>query len=212
MARITVGPTQLDKDVAGAIGHYTDPPVERAAGALTWGADEHVLIAAAAIGWLLTRRSEEPVRRLNTHLLVCSLSTAILPHVLKSFIAQERPDRCTIRGHGRGIPFSGKALDSFPSGHALHVGALASAATLLRARTRNLVWAIGIVLVGTRVVLLAHWLTDVLAGLGIGVAVERVTRWMTRPMPIDGGRRARASHSHWIQSGHQPGIAPGLDS
>jgi hypothetical protein len=72
--------------------------MERAAEALTWGADEHVLIVAAAVGWLLTRKSGEPVRRLSTHVLVCSLATAILPHVLKAFIQQERPDRRTIGG------------------------------------------------------------------------------------------------------------------
>ena len=189
MARISVRPTRLDKEIARGIARHTDLPIERVAGALTWGADEHVLIAAAAIGWLLTRRSEEPVSRLSTHVLVCSLATAILPHVLKDFIEQERPDRRTIRGHWRGIPFSGNSSDSFPSGHALHVGALVSAATLLPSRERNLVLATGTVLVATRVVLLAHWLTDVLAGLGLGVAVERVIRCVTKPTPIHGRRR-----------------------
>src|SRR5258706_11567364 len=126
MARISVPPTRLDKDVARVIARRTDPPIEGGAEALTWGADEHVLIVAAAIGWLLTRKSEEPVSRLSTHVLVCSLATAILPHVLKAFVEQERPDRRTISGHWRGIPFSGKSSDAFPSGHALHVGALAS--------------------------------------------------------------------------------------
>src|ERR1700746_4119345 len=40
------------------------------------------------------------------------------------------------------------------------------------------------ILVATRVVLLAQWLTDVLAGLGLGVAVERVIRCVTKPTPI----------------------------
>ncbi len=91
MARISVPPTRLDKDVARVIARRTDPPIEGGAEALTWGADEHVLIVAAAIGWLLTRKSEEPVSRLSTHVLVCSLATAILPHVLKAFVEQERP-------------------------------------------------------------------------------------------------------------------------
>jgi undecaprenyl-diphosphatase len=192
MALITVRPTALDEKVAGAIADYTDRRVERGAGVLTWGADEHVLIAAAVAGWLFARNSEQPIRRLATHVLVCTLSTALLPHVLKSFVKQERPDRRTIRGHWRGIPFTGKPLDAFPSGHAVHVGALVSAATLLPPRMRNLAWAIGTVLVATRVVLLAHWFTDVLAGLGLGVTVERATRLLTQPVPIKGGRRARA--------------------
>jgi membrane-associated phospholipid phosphatase len=188
MARITIRPTQVDKDIARGIARHTDIPIEQAAKVLTWGADGHVLIAAAAVGWLLTRKSEESVRRFGTHILACSLSTVILPHVFKNFIDRERPDRRTIRGHWRGVPFSGKSTDAFPSGHALHVGALASAATLLPSKPRNLVWATGTILVATRVVLLAHWFTDVLAGLGLGVAVERALRWLTKPMPLHAGR------------------------
>ncbi len=43
-------------------------------------------------------------------------------------------------GHVHGISFSGKRRDAFPSGHALHMGALASAAGPLPAGPR---WAIG---------------------------------------------------------------------
>jgi membrane-associated phospholipid phosphatase len=187
MALITVWPTQLDKDIARGIARHADVPIERAAEVLTWGADEHLLIAAAMVGWLVTRKSEEPLRRLSTHFLLCSLSSAVLPHILKALIDQERPDRLTVSGHWRGVPFSGKSEDAFPSGHALHVGALASAATLLPPKIRNLFWAAGALLVGTRVILLAHWFTDVLAGLGLGVIVERLLRRMTKPMPIHGG-------------------------
>jgi membrane-associated phospholipid phosphatase len=195
MALISVRPTDFDKAIARGIAQRTDVPIERAARVLTWGADEHLLIAAATVGWLLTRKSEEPVRRLSTHVLVCSLSTAVLPHILKAFIDQERPDRRTIRGHWRGIPFSGKSEDAFPSGHALHVGALVSAATLLPPKMRNLVWATGVLLVATRVVLLAHWLSDVLAGLGLGAVVERVVRLLTKPGPSSEARQAPVTAS-----------------
>jgi membrane-associated phospholipid phosphatase len=187
MALFSIRPTQLDKDVARGVARHTDPRVERSAEVLSWGADEHLLIVAAAVGWLLTRKSREPYRHLSTHVLFCTLSTAILPHIVKSLIDQQRPDRRTIRGHWRGIPFSGKPQDAFPSGHALHVGALASAATLLPPKVRNVVWAIGAILAGTRVVLLAHWFTDVVAGLGLGVAVERILRRMSNPLPIRKG-------------------------
>ncbi len=190
MALITVRPTKLDKKIADAIAGHTGPRIERGAEALTWGADEHVLLAAAAMGWLLTRGAKEPARRLGTHVLACALTTTVLPHLLKSHIDQERPDRLTISGHWRGIPFSGKPNDAFPSGHALHVGALASAATLLPPAARNLAWSIGAMLVATRVVLLAHWFTDVLAGLGLGVGVERAIRLLTKPMPLEDTHRA----------------------
>ena len=62
MSRLTIRPTQIDKDVARAIARHTNPRVEQSAETLTWGADEHALIAAATIAWLLTRQSSEPVR------------------------------------------------------------------------------------------------------------------------------------------------------
>jgi hypothetical protein len=73
-----------------------------------------------------------------------------------------RSRKCSTRsagvlGHLQGIPLSGKRLDAFPSGHAVHIGALASAATGLPSAQRNAVWAVGAGLVMTRIVLLAHW-------------------------------------------------------
>jgi hypothetical protein len=121
MTLLTVHPTHIDEEVAA----QTDRRIERGAKILTWGADEHVLVAFAALSWLLTRTGSERERRLGTHFLACSLTTAVLPHIMKHFIDQERPDRLTIEGHLRGVPLSGKPSDAFPSGHALHVGALA---------------------------------------------------------------------------------------
>jgi membrane-associated phospholipid phosphatase len=184
MALFTVQPTDLDERIAHEVSSHTDPRLEHVAGAVTWGADEHVLLALAAFGWLLTRGEPEPQRRLGTHFFISSISTAVLPHILKYFIDQKRPDRLTIEGHVRGIPLSGKAEDAFPSGHALHVGAIASAATLLPAKYRNAIWATGAVLVTTRVVLLAHWFTDVVAGLALGVGVERGIRALTNPKSV----------------------------
>jgi undecaprenyl-diphosphatase len=192
MALLTIRPTDLDESIAREVSSHTDPRIEQMASVVTWGADEHVLLALAAFGWLLTRRAPEPRRRLGTHFLVCTVSTAVLPHILKNFIDQERPDRLTVEGHLRGIPLSGKAEDAFPSGHALHVGALASASTLLPAKYRNAIWATGALLVTTRVVLLAHWLTDVAAGLALGTAVERGIRLFTKPVPLAKGNRRSA--------------------
>jgi membrane-associated phospholipid phosphatase len=190
MALLIVRPTRLDERIAREVATHTDRPVECVAGAVTWGADEHVLLAFAALGWALTRNGSERERRLGTHFLACSLTTAVLPHIMKKFIDQERPDRLTIKGHLRGIPLSGKSEDAFPSGHALHVGAIASAATLLPLKYRNAIWGTGAVLVTTRVVLLAHWFTDVVAGLALGIGVERGMRLITRPTPLHRPPRA----------------------
>ncbi|SCB53104.1 undecaprenyl-diphosphatase [Bradyrhizobium shewense] len=179
MALVTVKPTRIDTAIANEIAHNTNSGLEHAAQTLTWGADEHVLIALAAAGWLYTRLRHPQQRPVADHVLMVSLATAILPHVLKSVFDQTRPDRLTVTGHWRGVPFSGRSRDAFPSGHAVHMGALASAAGLLPPARRRAVRALAVVLSLTRVVVLAHWASDVVAGFTLGVAVERLFRPFT---------------------------------
>ncbi|MDE1933291.1 phosphatase PAP2 family protein [Bradyrhizobium sp.] len=179
MALFTLSPTRVDIRLADAIASHADPPAERTAEVLTWGADEHVLIALAAAWWLYSRRQSPGQRTAADHVLITTLVTAILPHFLKTAFNQRRPDRLTIRGHWRGVPLSGKSMDAFPSGHALHVGALVSAASHLSALPRGIVWLVGTGLAATRVILLAHWTSDVMAGFAIGSLVERLLRRFT---------------------------------
>jgi len=178
MAFLSIEPTAADKRIANAIARRTNPPIERVAQLLTWGADEKLLLAVAIGGWLCTSR-EPAERRLADHFLVISLLSAILPHLLKKGIDQTRPDRLTVRGHWRGVPLSGRPRDAFPSGHAVHMGTLASAAGLLRAPTRQALRTLALALSVTRIVLLAHWTSDVVAGFALGAIVERVTRRFT---------------------------------
>ena len=179
MAIFTVRPTAADIEIANAIAAHTDVPAEHGAEALTWGADEHILMALAA-GWWVYSRGQKPRQRATAdHVLITTLVTAALPHLLKTVFDQRRPDRLTVRGHWRGVPLSGNSMDAFPSGHALHIGALASAASKLPRKQRNFIWALGAGLVATRVLLLAHWVSDVAAGLAIGLVTERLLRRWT---------------------------------
>jgi len=131
MAPYRIPPTRGDIVIANAIADHTSPQTEQAAELLTWGADEHVLLAIAAT-WRLYCYQGSPTRRRNSdHILATTLAVSVLPHLLKSIFDQRRPDRLTVRGHLHGVPVSGKANDAFPSGHAMHVGALASAASVL---------------------------------------------------------------------------------
>jgi membrane-associated phospholipid phosphatase len=179
MRPIRVRPTPADVSIANAIAAHTHREPERVAEALTWGADEHVLCALAGGWWVYCRDKDARHRLASDHILLTTLAASALPHLLKMVFDQERPDRTTVRGHLRGIPLSGKRLDSFPSGHAVHIGALASAASVLAAKPRNLVWGIGATLVLTRVVLLAHWASDIAAGLAAGAVTERLLRLLT---------------------------------
>ena len=188
MALVTVKPTRTDFAISQEIAKHTNPEVEETAEALTWGADEHVLLALAAAGWLYARKLSADERHTANHILAVSLVTSILPHVLKTVFDQTRPDRLTMRGHWRGVPFSGQARDAFPSGHAVHMGALASAAGLLPPTGRRLVRTIAVSLSLTRIALLAHWASDVVAGFTLGIVIERVLRLWT----LGGRGRTRA--------------------
>jgi membrane-associated phospholipid phosphatase len=179
MALVTVKPTDVDVAIADAVAAHTGRPTEHFAEALTWGADEHVLCTLAFGWWLYARSGDAQTRHASDHVLLTTLVASALPHALKRIFDQQRPDRVTALGHLRGIPFSGKRLDAFPSGHAVHIGALASAATVLSPARRNTVWAIGGGLVLTRIVLLAHWTSDVVAGLAVGALTERLLRLLT---------------------------------
>ena len=111
---------------------------------------------------------------------------SLLPHGMKLAFNQTRPDRLTVLGHVHGISFSGKRDDAFPSGHALHMGALGSAASAMPPGPRKIAYAIAIGLSLTRVVVLAHWASDVIAGFrwaylwsvcsGSGQAITRQNR------------------------------------
>lgn len=188
MALVTVKPTRIDVALANEIADHTNPELEQAAEALTWGADEHVLIALAAAGWLYVRVRRPEKRPDADHILTVAVATAVVPHILKSIFDQVRPDRLTMRGHRRGIPISGRPRDAFPSGHAMHMGALASAAAVLPPGRRRMVRSFAVVLSLTRVALLAHWASDVVAGFALGIAVERMLRSWTNP---DGGAADR---------------------
>jgi len=179
MALVTVKPTRPDVAIARLVARNTDHRTERVARGLTWGADEKLLLVLAAAGWLATRTKGETLRRAGNHALLVTVAASLLPHAMKSLVDQIRPDRTTVLGHVHGVSFSGKRDDAFPSGHALHMGALASAAGTMPATPRRAVYAVAIGLSLTRVLVLAHWASDVIAGFVLGALLERALRFWT---------------------------------
>jgi membrane-associated phospholipid phosphatase len=190
---ITVRPTGADVAIARSIAGKTAPAPQAIARALTWGADEKVLLALAAAGWLASRGRDESLRRAGNHALLLTAAASLLPHGLKLLFDQTRPDRKTVIGHVHGISFSGKREDAFPSGHALHMGALASAASALPGGPRLAIQALAAGLSLTRVMVLAHWASDVVAGFALGAGLERLLRaWTGYPRSF---KRARLRRS-----------------
>jgi membrane-associated phospholipid phosphatase len=172
MALLTIRPTRLDCAIADFAEARATPRREGALQLLTYAADEHVLFAVSLGFWLLSRGMAAPQRRAASYLALNVAASAVLPHILKALVDQQRPDR-RVRGRRHGVPVSGKAYDAFPSGHAVHIGALASAVSRYFPRWKRVAWTFGGGVATTRILLLAHWTTDVLAGLALGAAVER---------------------------------------
>ena len=171
-----------DVRVARTIARRTKPAPEEVARLLTWGADEKLLLVLAATGWLATRGKSEPLRRAGNHALLVTVASALTPHVLKLLFNQTRPDRETVLGHVHGVSLSGRREDAFPSGHALHMGALASAAGSMGTGPRRMVRGLAIGLSLTRIVVMAHWASDVVAGFALGAVMERLLRlWTAYP-------------------------------
>jgi undecaprenyl-diphosphatase len=161
------------------VARHTNHRAEAIARGLTWGGDEKILLALAAAGWIASRAQVEPLRRAGDHALLVAAVAALLPHLLKSVFDQTRPDRRTMIGHFHGVSFSGNRKDAFPSGHAMHMGALASAAGPLPPGLRRAIRALAVGLCLTRIVVLAHWASDVVAGFALGAALERMLRLWT---------------------------------
>lgn len=177
--------------IARAIARNTAPAPEEIARGLTWGADEKVLLALAAAGWLASRGRGASLERAGNHALLVTVAASLLPHGLKLLFNQTRPDRLTVVGHANGVSISGKRDDAFPSGHALHMGALASAAATLPAGARRVIQVVAVGLSLTRIAVLAHWTSDVIAGFGLGAVLERLLRLWTG-YPGDDPPRSKA--------------------
>jgi len=199
-----VSPTGTDVTIARAIAGHTTPAEQEVARALSWGADEKALLVLAALGWIASRAGGEPLRRVGNHALLVTAAASMLPHALKRLFNQTRPDRLTVAGHVHGVAFSGNRKDAFPSGHALHMGALASAAGALPAGPRRALQALAVGLSLTRTVVLAHWASDVVAGFALGAALERLLRTWTgyspqaavAETPLSNARHQRLSVPH----------------
>jgi undecaprenyl-diphosphatase len=107
--------------------------------------------------------------------MLCSVLIAgAVPDLFKYLVRRERPNRTLVRRHDTRVPRQGNAWDSFPSGHAMHLSAIGvSAQRLMPRRWRPALWSGLGALAATRIMLLAHYPSDVLAGLGIGALINK---------------------------------------
>lgn len=108
--------------------------------------------------------------RLFSYFFVTIGSASALVHLLKTLIGRARPEMLAELGAYSLTPFTGNTVfESFPSGHSAAVGSFFGAFALLVPRLRPLFLA-GALLIGmSRVIVGAHYPSDVAAGLLVGL-------------------------------------------
>jgi membrane-associated phospholipid phosphatase len=181
MKRLRARPDAVDLAVADAVMRHTGKRIEAAAKLLTRLGDEKILLPLALAAWLA---ASPRVRKQRAHILKTLLAVSALDHGSKYLFAEQRPDRINKRYRHKGVPRSGTGLDAFPSGHAIHLGALACALSRFYPQAAPYIWGGAVAVAGTRVVLLAHWMSDVLLGLTVGAAIEQ-GMWAISGKPRD---------------------------
>jgi membrane-associated phospholipid phosphatase len=175
-APIKLRPFAADLAISHACLRAASPAVEQPLRLITWLADEKIMLGAVGAFWAATRLSpSRPLRREADAMLCSVLIAGVVPDLFKYLVRRERPNRTLVRRHDTRIPRQGNAWDSFPSGHAIHLSAIAaSAQRLVPRRWRAPLWSGLGALAATRVMLLAHYPSDVVAGWGIGALINRV--------------------------------------
>jgi membrane-associated phospholipid phosphatase len=179
---VTLPPSRLDVAISEACARAATPARERSLRVITWLADEKILLGLIGLFWLNARLRPhgEEIRREADRMLLGVALAGVVPHIFKHFVNRKRPDRRLVHGSRHGIPRSGDAWDSFPSGHAVHLGAIAGPMARLAGEVvKPVVWTGLLGLASTRILLLAHYTSDVAAGWIIGAALSKVVRKLT---------------------------------
>jgi membrane-associated phospholipid phosphatase len=95
--------------------------------------------------------------------------SGIIGNVIKRIIGRARPPLFDAEGAFHFKAFSGHLYESFPSGHSTTDGAMAMALAVLFPRYRVAFFLVGGFLALTRIMVGAHYLSDVIAGYSFGL-------------------------------------------
>jgi len=153
-----------------------------------FGKDEYVLsllgvalVAVACVAAALHGTSRALLLGLGTRLQFVILSVALsvfVAEILKYLIGRGRPFVGGKADAFNFVPFEGSgAYASLPSGHAVTAFALAFAVSALWPRLRVFMFTYAIVILLTRLVLLAHHPSDVVAGALVGMVGAMAVRY-----------------------------------
>lgn len=141
----------------------------------------------AAIAYVAVRVSQSggaagrarTAMRLSSYFLVTIASASALVHLLKTLIGRARPELLAEVGAYSLTPLTGSTVfESFPSGHSAAVGSFFGAFALLVPRLRPLFLAGALLIGASRVIVGAHYPSDVAAGLLVGLWCAMMTAFV----------------------------------
>ncbi len=150
------------------------------------------LIAAGATFFVAAIAKQHNAARWAFAFFAAVAGSGILANLLKILFGKSRPIRLFEAGEFGLTPLSyGHAVNSFPSGHATTCGALAMVFALLFPRLSWLFLLLGAAGASTRVLIHAHYLSDVCAGYALGMTCAMLVfvvwrRWWPTSVPVRG--------------------------
>ncbi|OOG64696.1 phosphatidic acid phosphatase [Sinorhizobium sp. A49] len=116
------------------------------------------------------QRRVRTVRNLAAYFFLTIGTASVLVHALKFLIGRARPELLVDLGAYSLTPFTGDNLfESFPSGHSTAAGAFFGVFAILLPKLRSFFFALALVIGISRVIVGAHYPSDVAAGLLLGL-------------------------------------------
>ncbi|WP_198928681.1 lipid A 1-phosphatase LpxE [Rhizobium sp. AC44/96] len=165
----------------GPVGGENVPAALRRVGLMLtdFGKSDWIIVVSAFLlfqGWASSRIAVTARDRLQAlrisciggYLLTSIALSGLVANLLKRLIGRARPEHFQEYGIFSFSPLSGHSFESFPSGHATTIGAFFAAFALLFPRYRIAFLACALWLGMTRVMVGAHYPSDVIAGLALG--------------------------------------------
>jgi membrane-associated phospholipid phosphatase len=147
------------------------------------GESTYWLVPAAVLFVICATLRQHNRARWAFFMFVAVGGSGLLANLLKFTIGKARPKLLLAEEYFGFKPFTlGYDFNSMPSGHATTCGAVAMVFAIAFPRWRWLFLLLGVALASTRIAIHAHYLSDVAAGLSLGMvfALISITVWRHR--------------------------------
>ncbi len=172
---ITISYFYFDIPIALYFHGIEDSLVVSIASVLTYLGEGIYYIVPSLILFLYWRKRNPIYGKTALFIFATTASSGIIVNVLKIFFARFRPKMYfSEQLYGFDWFHTGASMASFPSGHSTTAMGVWFAFALLLPKYRYLLLSIGVLIVSTRIIVTAHYLSDTVAGSLLGVIVTLI--------------------------------------